>query len=111
MPTKSELQRLLEEFQRHVAQQAAKLAEQAELIESQQSTIAALTKPSRTLKRLKTAAAEAGVSYEAARRFCDRGLLASAQKQGGLWFCDAKELRAVFAQRVPPADQQRKLSF
>ena len=98
MRTKSELERLLEQFKLHVERQAAKLAEQAERIAEQDATIAALEFRRAELCRLTEAAGLVGVPYERARRWAERGLVGSARKLVGTgWLVNVEDLRLVAA--------------
>ena len=83
MPSKSELEKLLEEFQRHVEQQAERIAAQAERIAEQDATIATLEFRRAELCRLTEAAELVGIPYERARRWAERGLIKSARNSPG----------------------------
>jgi hypothetical protein len=97
------LLKTIERLQADKARLAAKLAER-------DARIGELTPKRAAPVRLKTAALTLGIHYEAARRWCERGFVESARRQGGLWFCDIEDLRTIAIARMLPTDQKRSFS-
>jgi hypothetical protein len=98
-PEMTALLRTIEQLQADNVRLVAKLAER-------EAALTELTRKRAQLVRLKTAT----FHYEAARRWCERGFVESAQRQGGLWLVDTEDLRAVaIARMLPPVDQTRSL--
>jgi hypothetical protein len=79
----AEIVRLLEDYERLRRDAAAKDAR----ITEQHATIAALEFRQVELVPLPQAVELAGAEYETSRRWCEKGLVVSAQKHGGRWFC------------------------
>jgi DUF1365 family protein len=102
-PEMTALLRTIEQLQADNVRLVAKLAER-------EAALTELTRKRAQLVRLKTATLTLGIHYEAARRWCERGFVESAQRQGGLWLVDTEDLRAVaIARMLPPVDQTRSL--
>jgi hypothetical protein len=100
----------LEKLRHDMAQKDALLAERDAAIADRDAKIRELTREAAKLTRLKTAAIDLGIHYEAARRWCERGFVESARQQGSLWLVELEDLRAVaIARMLPPTDQTRTL--
>jgi hypothetical protein len=101
---------LLETIGKLRADNARLVAERDAALAERDARISELTREAAKLTRLKTAALTLGLDYERSRRWCERGFVKSAQKQGGLWLCNIDDLRAVaIARMLPPVDQTRSL--
>jgi hypothetical protein len=105
MPTKSQLEAIVEQFRLDNARLAA---ERDAALAARDAAVAVIH--NRELVRLKRAAGLTGVNLETARRWCEGGHIKSATRQASYWLCGVDELGAFAAQRMPPADQQRNLS-
>jgi hypothetical protein len=106
----AKLLQIAEELRADNARLAAKLADRDRAIADRDARISELVREDAKLTRLKAAALTLGIDYEQARRWCARGFLESARRQGGLWFCNIEDLRAIaIARMMPPADQKRSL--
>jgi hypothetical protein len=107
--TPREIAALLEIVEKLRADNARLAAERDAAIADRDAQISELARGDAKRTRLKTAALTLGVHYEAARRWCERGFVESARRQGGLWLVDIEDLRAVAIARMLPVDQKRSI--
>jgi hypothetical protein len=100
MPTKTELADQIARLNSTLdALRIANLTKDQKLAE-QAGTIATLKQKRTALVPLKLAAGTVGISYKLALRWAERGgVISSAEKQRGRWFCNIADLCAVAATR------------
>jgi len=109
VPTKTELEHQIARLNSALdALRSTNLTKDAKIAE-QRDAIATLRHERDELLSLKPAAAQAGVSYEVARRWCEQDYVSSARKQGGRWLVNPADLASVARLRAAvPSDFQNR---
>jgi chromosome segregation ATPase len=110
-PTKSELEDQIAKLTSSLDALRVANATKDQKLAEQQDQISTLKHQREELISLKPAAAQAGVSYEVARRWCEGNIVASARKVGGRWFVNPADLSSIARLRAAPTDFQKRSIF
>jgi hypothetical protein len=101
MTTKSELIDQIDRLTKLTDALRSDNRKKAANIAARDQQIATLQQQPIELVPIKRAASDAGIDHKLALRWCERGWIKSATRQGGRWFANVDDLKLTAALRGP----------